>query len=116
MAKTILDVMKRQVEQVFVQELFELLSISTGVSKDADERDVPFVRLEVEVPRDLKPFGRCRFSVKVPNGVQKVTQEKIDESEEIFLVSFENLTVSYIDNKGTVYWKADAYDIEKGDE
>lgn len=115
--KTIIEVLKQEVAKKFEQEQFEVLSVSTGVSKDAEnERDTPFVRLEVEVPRDLKPFGRCRFSVKIMNATAKVSQQLIDEGDSIYLASFSNLVLSYIDQKMNVYFRADSYNIEKGED
>lgn len=117
MARNILEVMKKQVAQAFAGRQFELLAISTGVSKDADtDQETPFVRLEVEVPRDLNnPYSKCRFTIKSINGIEIVTQEEIDEGDCIYYVSFEDLVISYIDNKGNVYFRADSYEIEKGE-
>lgn len=114
--RSILQIMKQQVEQAFVMEQFELLAVSTGVSKEAEtEKEIPFLRFEVEVPKDIKPFGRTRFSVKVvSNEPLSITQEQIDEGE-IYLIAFTNLVISYIDTKGIVYFRADTYEIERSE-
>lgn len=115
--KNLIDVMKKVTEQFFDGVQFELLSIQAGSSREKDtEREIPFVRLEVEVPRDLKPYGRCRFNVKVPNGKVIVTQEQLEEDDDIYVVYFENLVISYIDSNNNVYFKADSYDVMKGSE
>lgn len=112
--KKIIDIMKAQTIAVFEGEQFELLAIGSGKTTDNDSgNETSFVRLEAEVPKNLKPYSRCRFTVKILNGVQKITQEEIDAGDTVFLVAFYDLDISYIDSKGNVYFRASNYEIEK---
>lgn len=69
------------------------------------------VRVDVEVAKGQGKFSRCQFSVKIPDSTKvKVTAEDLEKAD--YQAFFTNLVISYIDSKGTVYFRADAYDVE----
>ena len=55
-------------------------------------------------------MSRCRFTVKIPSVPLKITEEQAENEE--YSVSFKGLIISYIDSKGTVYFKADDYSVK----
>lgn len=116
--RTILEAMKRNTEYTLSGWSYELIGVSEGVNED-DEKKTTFLRFEVEVGKDFpeKLYRRLRFSVKVIGvGSTKVTQEQLDENDSIYYIAFNNLTISYIDQHGTVYFRADAFEIKEGDD
>lgn len=113
MAKKILDVMKSNTVDALESLQHVLLSIEKGDSVNEKTGEVSnFVRCEAEVPRGYGAFSRCRFSVKIPDGKIKVEAEKLDEDD--YSVIFSGLLVSYIDNNGNVYFRAEDYEVKKG--
>jgi hypothetical protein len=102
--------MKADVETILSDTTNDLISISSESSTDKETNQVSnFIRIEAEVPRGFGAFSRCRFTVKVPNASLKVTEEQLDNSD--YRVKFSNLVVSYIDTRGTVYFRADDYEV-----
>ena len=63
------------------------------------------------LPKGANPFARCRFSVKIPDEKLKLSEEELENDD--FLVVFQGLSVSYIDSKGTVYFRAESYVVKK---
>lgn len=77
---------------------------STGTEK--------FVRVTAEIPRGNGSLSRCRFDVKVPDGIVKLSPQQLNEG--IYEVAFENLVISFIDSaRNMVYFRADDYSIEE---
>lgn len=111
--RTIFDQMKKNVEKELEGKQLELLSLSEGETTDKETGNVQkFIRCEAEVPKGAGAFARCRFSVKVPNAKMKLQEEELESND--FIVIFQGLEVSYIDAKGTVYFRAESY-VVKGE-
>lgn len=112
MAKTMYDAMKKGVEKTLEGVPLELVSISEGESTNEQTGEISrFIRVEVEVPKGFDDLSKCRFQVKVPDGKLKVTEMQLDEDE--YTAKFSGLAISYIDNRGTVYFKSDDYNVAK---
>lgn len=112
MAKTLYDAMKKTVERTLEGVPLEIVSISNGESVNEETGEVSkFVRVEVEVPKGFDDLSKCRFQVKIPDGKLKVTETQLEEEE--FTAKFSGLVITYIDNRGTVYFKADDYLVAK---
>lgn len=113
--KRLYQVMKKQTEKALEGMQLELLSLSEGETTDKESRKTQkFIRCEAEVPRGSGAFARCRFSVKIPNGKLKITEEELETNG--FIVLFQGLEISFIDSKGTVYFRAESYAIKKESE
>ncbi len=112
MVTSIYESMKHYVEHTLSGKWLDLLSISEGESTNKETGDAKkFIRLEVEVPKGLGNFSRCRFKVKVPEAKLLVSSESLAKSD--FQVAFKGLTISYIDDRKTVYFRADEYQVKK---
>ena len=112
MAKTVLDAMKADLISIFEALFFLLLSITEGETVNKETGEVNrFVRLEVEVPRGYGALSRCRFTVKIPDGKPRVDIDDLDTND--YVVRFDGLNISYIDAKGTVYFRADDCEIKQ---
>lgn len=108
--RTIFQAMKSYVETTLNDTPLELLSIGTDTSVDDDTGEVSnFVQIEVEVPRGYDTLSRCRFTVKVLDGNLKVTETQLEDVE--YSVKFKGLSISYIDTKGNVYFRAEDYEV-----
>lgn len=113
MKKNILDVMKLSTAKTLNGLQLDLISLEAGntVDKETGER-TDFVRVDVEVAKRNGLFSRCQFSVKIPDTTKlKVSVEELETSE--YQAFFTDLSISYIDTKGNVYFKASSYDVEK---
>lgn len=112
MKKSVYEIMKKQTEKALEGMQLELLSLSEGETTDKENGQIQrFVRCEAEVPKGANPFARCRFSVKIPDEKLKLSEEELENDD--FLVVFQGLSVSYIDSKGTVYFRAESYVVKK---
>lgn len=110
--KTIFSALKRYAEKALTGKPLELLTISDGESTDAETGTiVPYIRLEVEVPRNSGEFSRCRFSVKVPNGKKLIENDALNTTD--YLVVFKCIEISYIDDHENVYFRAEDYTLKK---
>ena len=108
--KSVLDAMKKYVEVTLDSTPLDLLVIGTASSTDESTGEVcNFIQLIVEVPRGYEALSRCQFKVKIPNGVLKLTNKELDDSE--YFVTFKDLVISYVDSKGNVYFRASDYDV-----
>lgn len=107
-----LDAMKKQVIGTLANKYSDLLSQSVGQSVNKETGEVSdFLRVEFEVRKGNGELSRCRGTVKIPNGKMKITDEELNKNE--YAVSFEGLEISFIDNKGNVYFRADDYTVKK---
>lgn len=112
MKKNLYDIMKRQIEETLEGKQLELLSLSEGETQDKENGQIQkFIRCEAEVPKGANPFARCRFSVKIPNGKLKLSEKELENDD--FFVVFQGLSVSYIDSKGMVYFRAESYAVKR---
>lgn len=112
MAKTLYDAMKKTVVRTLEGVPLEIVSISNGESVNDETGEISkFIRVEVEVPKGFDDLSKCRFQVKIPDGKLKVTETQLEEDE--YSAKFSELAISYIDNRGTVYFKADDYTVVK---
>ncbi|MCH5259539.1 MAG: hypothetical protein J1F18_07295 [Lachnospiraceae bacterium] len=112
MAKTLYDAMKKTVERTLEGVPLEIVSISNGESVNEETGEVSkFVRVEVEVPKGFDDLSKCRFQVKIPDGKLKVTETQLEEDE--YIAKFSGLAITYVDNRGTVYFKSDDYNVAK---
>lgn len=110
--RTIYEQMKKNVEKELEGMALELLSLSEGKTEDKETGEIQrFVRCEAEVPKGAGAFARCRFTVKIPDGKLKLAEKELEEAD--FLVVFQGLSVSYIDTKGAVYFRAESYAVKK---
>lgn len=113
--------MYEAMKECLVRELEEVNLELVGISDESREKkdkngkvlgDEKYVRVSVEIPRGNGSLSRCRFDVKIPNGIAKISQKQMNEG--IFNVSFENLGISFIDSaRNMVYFRADDYLIEE---
>lgn len=110
--KTIFDAMKENVAKYLSDIPHELLAVSSGESIDKETGNaVPFQRYEAEVPKGFDEFSRCRFTVKVMNGKILVTEKELKENE--YTIVFGGLEVSYVSEKGVVFFRATEVKIQK---
>lgn len=110
--RTIFNAMKEKVENALNNIKLDLLSLDEGESTNKETGEVShFLRMEAEVPKGYDELSRCRFNVKILNGKRKISDEELDEND--YSVIFEGLQISYIDNKGNVYFRADDYTVKK---
>lgn len=110
--RSIIEAMKADLIETLEGLPVELLGVNTGtdVKKETGE-NTAFVKCEVEIPKGHGKLSRCRFTCKILGGQVKVSEEQLAETE--YVVTFQNLMVSYIDSNGTVYFRADDYTIQK---
>lgn len=92
---------------------FELLGLEEGEKVDSSTGEIQKqLKVHVEIPRGYdKRFSKSQIVVKIPKGRMKIKPELIDE--EMPIVRFDNLAISYIDGKSNVYFVADDYEIVK---
>lgn len=111
MRKTIYSAMKNYVENTLSDVPNDLISISSESSVDKETGEVTsFIRIEAEVQKGFDALSRCRYAVKILNAPLKVTEEQLENN--YYVVTFKNLKITFIDSKGTVYFKADDYHVE----
>lgn len=118
--RNIYNVMLDSLAQQLLSLPFEVLSaeqqskeILDGEGKSTGMTDT-FLRFEVEVPRGYGIFSRCRFAVKIPNGQEQFTNDELNNG---IFVSFDDLTVSYVDpSRRVVYFKSNNYTILQEEE
>lgn len=109
--RTIFEAMKLSVESTLDNVPLELLSIGSETAVDKDTGEITtFIKAEVEVPKGYDALSRCRFTVKVAAAQLKVTEQQLEDSD--YFIYFKALKISYVDSKGTVYFKADKYDVK----
>jgi len=111
--KTVMDAMKINTIETFRNLVLFLLSQETFSQKREDGSVEEGVRVIAEVAKGKAsgPFARMRVSVKVLDGTIKVEEDLLENSD--YTVMFKNLSISYIDGKGNVYFKADDYEVEE---
>ena len=112
--KTILEAMKSFVTNTLEDVPNDLLAIASEQTTDKETGEIKnFIKCEAEVQKGFDALSKCRFTVKIPEGKLKVTETQLEESD--YEISFQGLQISYIDSKGTVYFRADDYSIQKGE-
>lgn len=112
--KKIIEAMKSQTLDTINKASPHIISNTTGESKNSETGEsIPYVKVEAEIPRGHGKFSLCRFDVKIPRGKILATEEELDACE--FLVFFSNLEISYIDERGNVFFRADNYAIKKSE-
>ena len=111
MKKTIYTAMKDYVEKTLTDAPLKLVSLSAETSTDKTTGEITnYIRVEADVPTGYDSLSRCRISVKIINAVLKISEEQADADD--YCVTFKNLTISYIDAKGSVYFKSDDYNLK----
>lgn len=109
---TVLDAMKKNAVKVLENAELDLVSVLEGQKKNEETGEiVPFKRYEVEVEKGYEEFSRCRFTVKIENGKTIITEKNLEE--DYYRISFKGLEVSYISDKGVVYFRASDATVEK---
>lgn len=110
--RTMIEAMKNTVTNTLEGVPTDLLSISMEESTNKESGEISrYVKFEAEVPKGYDSLSRCRFTVKVPNATLKVTEEQLlDDDYDIF---FKGLEISFIDQTGNVYFRAEDYSIKK---
>ena len=113
--KTIYTIMREDVAKKINELKLDLLSNELVESVDKESGEVKrAVKVGVEVAKGQGAFSRCQFSVKIPDTTKlKVSEKEIEEAD--FEVFFNDLEISYIDTKGTVYFRATSYEVEKAE-
>lgn len=112
--KTIFEAMKTSVENTLSGDPMDLISISAESSADKETGEITnFVKVEAEVPKGYDSLSRCRFTVKIKDAPLKVTETQLDDAD--YEIIFMGLSVSFIDAKGTVYFKAENYEVKLAD-
>lgn len=112
--RSILEAMKSHVTTTLEGALCTLISIGIDTSVDKETGEITkFVKAEAEVPKGFDAMSRCRFSVKIANSELAVTDKQLDEGD--YTISFKGLSISYIDTKGNVYFRADSYEVNSID-
>ena len=110
--KRIIEAMKSQTLDTINRASPHIISNTAGETKNSETGEiVPHVKVEAEIPRGHGKYSLCRIAVKIPNGKILATEEELDSND--FLVSFTNLEITYIDDRGNVYFRADNYAIRK---
>ena len=108
----ILDVMKAETVAAINAAKLSLIGSTRGESKDPETAAVtPYVKVEVEVAKGYGGYSRKRFTAKVSTDKILVADEALERED--YVVSFKNLSISYIDEKGNVYFRADDYSVKK---
>lgn len=117
MAKNLFDVMALRA----CEELNEKNLMVTGATlgeakqKDANGKETgvisKFLRLDIIVPRKNGCYSNISFSVKIPDGKLKFDATVLNSDEEEIFVTFNDLTISFIDAKKNVYFKASDYEV-----
>lgn len=109
---TVLEAMKRNALKVLENAELDLVGVSEGQKKDEETGNVtPFKRYEVEVQKGYEEFSRCRFTVKVENGKTIISEKDLEEA--YYQISFKDLEISYISDKGIVYFRASDASVKK---
>lgn len=110
--KSIFQIMKNDTARRINSLNLELLSLEVVENVDKETNEVTkYVKVGVEVAKGSGPFSRCQFSVKIPETTKlKVTADELECAD--YSVFFSDLKISYIDAKGTVYFRATSYDVE----
>lgn len=110
---TLIDAMKDMVVNALDEVSLKLLDVTAGESKDENGITIPFKRFEVEVPVGFEELSYCRFTVKIPESKVELTQKDIRKG--VYTITFTGLEVSYISDKGSVYFRAtDAKIVKEG--
>jgi len=92
---------------------FMLLDAEEGSKKDEKTGKITYyIRFDVEVPRGCGELSRCRTSVKILD--KKLPAELKDLEDEESSVRFDGLAISYISDRGDVYFRAENFTITKG--
>lgn len=109
---TLMDAMRKNVVGVIEGAELDLIDVSEGQKKDEETGEtIPFWRYEVEVQKGYGEFSRCRFTVKIENGETIITKREL--AENYYSISFEGLEVSYVSDKGAVYFRASGAKVKK---
>lgn len=110
--KSIFQIMKNETAKRINSLNLELLSLEVVENVDKETGEVTkYVKVGVEVSKGQGAFSRCQFGVKIPETTKlKVTAEELESTE--YSVFFSDLEISYVDTKGTVYFRATSYDVE----
>lgn len=110
--KSMLEAMKKAVLRDLAKNPLLLLLVTLIEGKNKETGDITiYLRFDVEVPRGCGDISRCRFSVKVLGNKIPISEEALEQAD--YVVTFQNLDISYIDDSGNVYFKADDYSIKK---
>lgn len=109
---TLFDAMKKDVVKTIENAELDLIDVSDGQKKDEETGEIiPFWRYEVEIQKGYEEFSRCRFTVKIENGKTIITKRELMEN--YYTISFEGLEVSYVSEKGIVYFRASGAKVKK---
>lgn len=109
---TLFEAMKESTVRILENAELELVSISEGQKKNEDTGEVtPFKRYEVEVEKGYEDFSRCRFTVKIENGKTIITEKEMREA--YYQIKFSDLEISYISERGIVYFRASNATVKK---
>lgn len=112
MKREIIEAMKAGAITVLQPLPHSLLSIEEGENTNEETGVVSrFIRCETEVPKGYGKYSRCRMLTKIPDARLQVTQDDLDTDD--FVVYFDGLEISYIDNRGNVYFRAKKYKVEQ---
>lgn len=112
MSKKILEAMKQMTVQSIKGKTAKLIRVEERSPKDsASGQELQSVIVEAEVPKGCGAFSRQRFDVKILNGKRHVSDADLEQYE--FGVTFKNLEISYIDERGNVYFRAEDYNVKK---
>lgn len=109
-----IEILKRELLSNLSNLTIELIGISENSFSKKDENGAitsekqDFIKVECEVQRNQGAYSRIRFSVKVPDGRMKVNPEDLENE---LLVKFDDLSVSFIDNRGNIYFRASDYTV-----
>lgn len=107
-----LDIVKQEIARSLEGAQHDLLGISKVESVNKETGEVQnFVKVDAEIPKSMKPFGRIQISVKIPGNKVAVDEKMLENSD--FQVAFVGLEISYIDEKGNIYWRANDYKVKK---
>lgn len=112
---TLFDIMTRSICRRIEEVETEVINVEAGETplKDAEGKDTGlvehYIKLTVEIPKDVEELSRLRIAVKVPKGELKFNPEWIHSCG--VHVRFSDLSISFIDGRKTVYFKATDYDV-----
>lgn len=110
--KTILGGMKQLIEDVINNTVLELLDVEEKEDVNRETGEISkSISVYFEIPRGNDVFSKCQAKVKIPDGVMKIDRKELEKRD--FWVKFENAVVSFINEKGVVFFKADDYEIEE---
>lgn len=108
----VIDVMKGYVINTLSGAKLELLDadVVTRKAKDSDTEE-KFFKFSVEVPRGFRELSRIRFDVKVrvKEGSTINPKEYVEGGDASII--FQNLEISYIDEHGGVYFRAEDFQV-----